>query len=60
MSDSGKRGRRHFTPRQKVAIVKQHLVDRRPISDLSDEHGIKPSQVYQWQKQLFEQGEGAF
>ena len=60
MSESRRRGRRHFTGRQKVAILKQHLVERRPISDLSDEHGIQPSQVYLWQKQLFELGESAF
>lgn len=42
MNDSNKRRRRHITGGQKVAIVKQHLVDRRPISDLSDEHGITP------------------
>jgi len=60
MSEAKKRGRRHFTSGQKLAIVRDHLVGRRPISDISDEHGVKPSQVYQWQKQLFEQGEAAF
>jgi transposase-like protein len=60
MNESNNRERRHFTGKQKLAIVKEHLVDRRAISDLSDELGIKPSQVYQWQKQLFEQGEAAF
>ena len=27
---SNSRERRHFTPQQKVAIVKEHLVDRLP------------------------------
>jgi transposase-like protein len=57
---SGSRERRHFTPQQKVAIVKQHLVDGVPISDLCDEHHILPTQFYQWQKQLFENGATAF
>jgi transposase-like protein len=52
--------RRQFTPAQKVAIVKQHLVDGVPISDLCDKHQILPTQFYQWQKQLFENGANAF
>lgn len=52
--------RRHFTPEQKVAIVKRHLVDGVPISDLCDECHIQPTQFYQWQKQLFDNGSAAF
>jgi transposase-like protein len=57
---SNSRERRHFTPQQKVAIVKRHLVDSVPISDLCDEHHLLPTQFYQWQKQLFEHGATAF
>ena len=46
--------RRHLTPEQKVAIVREHLLDRVPISDLCDKHQIHPTQYYNWQKQLFE------
>ena len=57
---SNARERRHFTPPQKVAIVKRHLVDGVPISDLCDQHHILPTLFYQWQKQLFENGATAF
>jgi transposase-like protein len=57
---SNSRERRHFTPQQKVAIVKEHLVDGVPISDLCDRHHIQPAQFYLWQKQLFENGATAF
>ncbi len=57
---SAKRERRHFTGPQKVAIVKQHLVDGMAVSDLCDKHQILPTQFYQWQKQLFEGGAAAF
>ncbi len=57
---SNARERRHFTPPQKLAIVKQHLVDGVPISDLCDQHDILPTQFYLWQKQLFENGATAF
>lgn len=57
---SNGRERRHFTPQQKVAIVKAHLVDGVPISELCDRHQIQPTQFYLWQKQLFENGATAF
>jgi transposase-like protein len=56
---SQKRARRRFTGQQKVAIVKTHLVDGVAISDICDRHQIVPTQFYQWQKQLFENGEAA-
>lgn len=57
---STRRERRSFTAEQKVAIVKRHLVDGVPVSDLCDEHDLLPTQFYQWQKQLFEGGAAAF
>lgn len=57
---SGRRERRHFTCQQKVAIVKAHLVDGVPISELCDQHQIQPTQFYLWQKQLFENADAAF
>ena len=52
--------RKTFTPEQKVAIVRRHLVEKVPVSDLCDELGIHPNQYYNWQKQLFENAEPAF
>ena len=60
MHESTKRQRRHLSAEQKVAIVRQHLIDKVPVSDLCDEHGIQPTRFYQWQKQLFEQGVAVF
>ena len=57
---SSKRERRHFTGQQKTAIVKAHLVDGKSVADLCDQHQIQPTQFYQWQKQLFENGGAAF
>ena len=57
---SQKRNRRQFTGEQKAAIVKRHLVDQVPVSDLCDEYKILPTQFYQWQRQLFENGAAAF
>jgi transposase len=52
--------RRRFGTDQKAIILKRYLVDKVPISDLCDEYGIKPNQVYTWQKALFEHAEAAF
>ena len=52
--------RKQFTPEQKVAMVRRHLVENVPVSDLCDEAGIHATQYYNWQKQLFENCEGAF
>lgn len=59
MSDP-KRSRRHFTTEQKVALLKRHLIDKVPVSDLCDEEELQPSVFYQWQRQLFENLAGAF
>ena len=52
--------RRRFSTDQKATILKRYLVDKVPISDLCDEYGIKPNQIYAWQKILFEHAESAF
>ena len=58
---SEKQTRRHFTPQEKVAIVKRHLLEGVPISTVCDEFQINPTLFfYQWQRQLFENAHLAF
>jgi transposase len=52
--------RREYTAEQKVAILREHLLEGKPVSDLCDRHQIHPTQFYNWQKQLFENGTAAF
>jgi transposase len=52
--------RRHFTPEQKVALLRLHLLERKPVSDICQEHGLAVNLFYLWQKQLFENGTAAF
>jgi len=52
--------RRHFSSQEKVTILKRHLVDRVPISDLCDEYRLAPTLLYRWQQQFFDQGAAAF
>ena len=44
--------RKHFTPEEKVAILRRHLVDRAPISELCEDLGLRPTVFYRWQKEL--------
>lgn len=55
-----KTNRRKFSSNQKVQILRQHLVEKAPISEVCDQNGIQPTQFYQWQKQFFENGAAAF
>jgi len=57
---SDKITRRHFSPQEKVAIVKRHLLEGTAVSSLCDEFDIKPTLFYQWQRQLFENAHLAF
>ena len=52
--------RRRFSPDEKVRILREHLLENVPVSDLCEKHQIKPSQYYQWQKLFFENGAEAF
>jgi transposase len=54
------RERRHFTPEQKVALLRLHLLEKKPVSDICQEHGLAVNLFYLWQKQLFENGSAAF
>ncbi len=35
--------RKHYTAEEKVAILRRHLFDKVPISDLCEEHGLQPT-----------------
>ena len=42
-----KKQRKHYTPEEKVAILRRHLLEKEPISELCDEartpaHGLLP------------------
>ena len=52
--------RKQYSPAEKVSILRRHLLDGVPVSDLCDAHGIHPTMFYKWQKVFFEQGASAF
>ncbi len=52
--------RKYYSPEEKVSILKQHLVNGVPISELCERHQLQPTVFYRWQRQLFEKGAVAF
>lgn len=42
------RTRRMFSSTQKAEIVRRHLKDKVPVSDLAAELDVQPSQIHQW------------
>lgn len=55
-----KKKRRNYTPEEKVIILKRHLVDKIPVSDLCDQYNLQPTVFYRWQKEFFSLGSVAF
>jgi transposase-like protein len=52
--------RRHFSPQEKVAILRRHFLEKVSIAALCDEYGISPGNFYNWQKIAFENLTSAF
>lgn len=53
-SNGKKAQRRQFSPEEKATILRRHLVEKIPVSDLCDEYRIQPTLFYLWQRQAFE------
>jgi transposase len=55
-----KQERRHFTPEQKSKILREHHLDKVPVSDLCEKYKLQPSVFYGWQRALFERAPQVF
>ncbi len=52
--------RKHYSAEEKVAVLRRHLLDKVPVSDLCEELSLRPTVFYRWQKEFFENGAAAF
>jgi transposase len=50
----------HYTADDKVQILRKHLVEKVPVSDICDQYGLNPTLFYRWQKEFFDNGSAAF
>ena len=51
---------RQFTAAQKVAILREHFLEKKLISEVCAKHDLQPSVFYDWQRKFFENGPAAF
>jgi len=52
--------RKHLSPQQKVIILREHLENQVPLSQLSERYQVHVNVLYKWKKQLFEEAVGIF
>lgn len=55
-----KKKRHNYTAEEKVVILKKHLIDKIPVSDICDQYNLQPTVFYRWQKEFFENAAVAF
>ncbi|HEV7226332.1 MAG TPA: transposase [Pirellulales bacterium] len=54
--NASRKPRKHYSPAEKVALLRRHLIEKIPVSDLCDEQQLNVNVFYQWQRQFFENG----
>lgn len=52
--------RRQFTGSEKMQILRLHLLEHKPISEVCQQYDLNPNLFYRWQQELFEHGAVAF
>ncbi len=52
--------RKHYSGEEKVSILRRHLLEGVPVSDVCDAVGLAPTVFYRWQTAFFENGAAAF
>jgi transposase len=54
------RERKHYSPEQKVIIVRELLENNIPISQLAEKYQVHVNDIYNWKKRLFEGAKDIF
>ena len=52
--------RKHYTAEQKVMILRELLDNNVPISQLAEKYQVRPNDIYNWKKKLFESAREIF
>ena len=60
MESQTRKERKNYTPEEKVAILRRHLIEHVPVSQVCEEHQLNSNVFYRWQQQFFENGAAAF
>ena len=54
------KARKHLQGNDKIRLLKNHFIDKKPISEICEAAEIPPGSFYLWQKELFERGAAVF
>ncbi len=54
------KARKHYSPEQKVLILRELLENDIPISQLAEKYSVRPNDIYNWKKKLFEGAKDIF
>lgn len=52
--------RKHYSAEEKMAILREHLLEGKAVSEVCQQHELQPTVFYGWQKTFFENGAAAF
>ncbi|MCH8121196.1 MAG: transposase [Planctomycetes bacterium] len=52
--------RKKYSAQEKVRLLRLHLIEKEPVSDICDRLELNPNVFYRWQKVFFENGAAAF
>ena len=52
MEKGAVKGRRRHTAEQKAELLRQHVAEKKPVSEVCNEAEIQPSLFYTWQREL--------
>lgn len=52
--------RKHYTAEQKAMILRELLENNVPISQLAEKYEVRPNDIYNWKKKLFESATDIF
>lgn len=55
-----KKHSKHYSPEQKVLILKELLENNVPISQLAEKYQVHVNDIYNWKKKLFEGAKDIF
>lgn len=46
--------KKRYSPEEKTIILREHLENNVPVSDLAERYNVNPTVIYNWRKNLFE------
>ena len=52
--------RKRYTAEEKIKILREVLEEGKSISQVADQYGLHPNNIFKWRKQLFEGGVQTF